>query len=83
MSPDAVVDSCKDDPKCEDKPMVCTKTLYNYINRGLLRVINIDLLLKSCLKTKRIRVINNKRILDESIEQRLEEAQAGKSSDTG
>ncbi len=74
-SPDAIVGACKNDPKWEDKSMVCTKTLYNYIDRGLLKVKNIDLLLKTRLKTRRIRGRKNKRILGESIEQRPEEVQ--------
>jgi len=71
---DTIVGACKNDPNWEDKPMVCTKTLYNYIDSGLLKVKNIDLLLKTRLKTRRIRERKNKRILGESIEQRPEES---------
>ena len=74
-SPDAVVGSCKSNPEWEGKPIVCTKTLYNYIDKGFMRVKNIDLLLKTRLKTKRTRGRVNKRILSESIEQRPEEVQ--------
>lgn len=56
-SPDSIVGYCKKDGDWKNKPMVCTKTLYNYIDRGLLKVRNIDLLLKPRLrprdKTKR------------------------------
>ncbi|MEM5244144.1 helix-turn-helix domain-containing protein, partial [Thermoanaerobacter sp. CM-CNRG TB177] len=45
-SPDAVVGYCKKDPSWNNKTIVCTKTLYNYIDRGLLKVKNIDLPLK-------------------------------------
>lgn len=55
--------------------MVCTKTLYNYIDEGVMRVKNIDLLLKTRLKTRQTRKRVNKRILGESIEQRPEEVQ--------
>lgn len=50
--------------------MVCTKTLYNYIDLGLLEVRNLDLpvKLRRNTKTKRTRV--NKRILGRSISER-------------
>ncbi len=54
-SPDAVVGLCKNNPEWADKPIVCTKILYNYIDKGLVIVKNIDLLLKTRLKTKRTR----------------------------
>lgn len=72
-SPDAVVGSCKNDPKWIDKPMVCTKTLYNYIDKGFMKVKNIDLLLKTRLKSKKPRIRPNKRNLGESIDQRPQE----------
>lgn len=72
-SPDAVVGSCKKDPKWTETLMVCTKTLYNYIDHGLLKVRNIDLYLKTRLKPKRTRIRKNKHILGQSIEQRPEE----------
>lgn len=74
-SPDVVVGSCKNNPEWEGKPMVCTKTLYNYIDKGFMRVKNIDLLLKTRLKTRRTHGRVNKRILGKSIEQRPEEVQ--------
>ena len=74
-SPDAIVVSCKLDPQLQDAPMVCTKTLYNYIDQGLLKVRNIDLALKVRLKTKRVRLHKNKRIFGKSIEQRPQEVE--------
>lgn len=53
--------------------MVCTKTLYNYIDQGLLKVRNIDLYLKTRLRPKKTRIRKNKRILRQSIVQRAEE----------
>jgi len=52
-SPDAVVDLYKLDPKWKDCSIVCTKTLYNYTDQGLLGVRNIDLNLKLRLKIKK------------------------------
>ena len=70
-SPDSIVGYCKKDADWKNKPMVCTKTLYNYIDRGLLKVRNIDLLLKPRLKpgdkTKRR---EPKRIMGKSIDLR-------------
>ena len=66
-SPDAVVGSCKRNPKWQNNAIVCTKTLYNYIDQRLLRVRNIDLNLKPRLKPKR------KSIRGTSIEQRPKE----------
>lgn len=74
-SPDAVVGSCKNDPKWQNTFMVCTKTLYNYIGQGLIKVRNIDLQLKMRLKPKKARIRKNKRVLGQSIEQRPEEIQ--------
>jgi IS30 family transposase len=51
---------------------VCTKTLYNYIDMGLLRVKNIDLPLRVKLNKKSRVVRKNRRILGESIEKRPE-----------
>ena len=50
--------------------VVCTKTLYNYIDLGLLGIKNIDLpeKLKRCTKIQRNR--ENKRVLGRSIEER-------------
>ena len=50
--------------------MVCTKTLYNYVDKGLLRMKNLDLPEKVARNTKEERVHTNKRGLGDSIEQR-------------
>jgi IS30 family transposase len=50
--------------------MVCTKTVYNYINLGLLRVSNIDLPLKVKRSTKKKRIRKHKKILGKSISER-------------
>ncbi|MGG1877267.1 IS30 family transposase [Paenibacillus cisolokensis] len=49
---------------------VCTKTLYRYIDLGLLPVKNIDLPLKVSRNTKSKRVRQHKKVLGTSIEQR-------------
>lgn len=51
---------------------VCTKTLYNYVDNGLIGIKNIDLPEKLARKTKTQRVRKNKRILGDSIEMRPE-----------
>ena len=51
------------------------KTLYNYIEQGVLSVKNIDLPYKLSRKTKSARVRQNKRILGDSISDRPEEAE--------
>ena len=50
--------------------VVCTKTLYNYVDNGLLEIKNIDLPEKLKRNTKKERVRKNKRILGDSIELR-------------
>lgn len=54
---------------------VCTKTLYNYIDLGLINVKNIDLLFCVSRKTKKKRICENKRVLGRSIEERPEEVE--------
>lgn len=51
---------------------VCTKTLYNYVDMGLLNIKNIDLPDKLRRNTKPRKVRENKRILGTSIEERPE-----------
>ncbi|HHV66007.1 MAG TPA: IS30 family transposase [Peptococcaceae bacterium] len=51
-SPDAVVGKAR--LFMDRSEIVCTKTLYNYIDQGLLRVRNMDLLLKIRRKPKRM-----------------------------
>jgi IS30 family transposase len=50
--------------------MVCTKTLYNYIDLGLMAIKNTDLPQKLRRNTKKARVRKNKRKLGRSIEER-------------
>lgn len=52
--------------------MVCTKTLYNYVDLGLLPIRNIDLPEKLSRNTKTEKVRKNKRNLGTSIEERPE-----------
>lgn len=52
--------------------MVCTKTLYNYVDLGLLPIRNIDLPEKLRRKTKAEKVRENKRTLGRSIDERPE-----------
>ena len=75
QSPDAVVGYCKKDPNWDDESIVCTKTLYNYINRGLLAVKNIDLPLKLLLKPRKKHIHENKRIADKSIDAKPKEVE--------
>ena len=55
---------------------VCTKTLYNYIDLGLINVKNIDLPFRVSRKTKKKRICENKRVLGRSIEERPEEVES-------
>ena len=75
-SPDSIVGYCKRDPSWRDKPIVCTKTLYNYIDRGYLKVRNIDLLLKPRLKPRnKVKPREHKRVMGKSIDLRPKEAE--------
>lgn len=69
-SPDVVVGYCKHHPEWQQESLVCAKTLYNYIDRHLLAVRNIDLYLKVRRRTHQRGGRINKRILGQSIEQR-------------
>ena len=69
-SPDAVVGFAKQSPDWKDKPLVSTKTLYNYIDQSKLSVRNIDLPMKTKLNTKTKRVRKNRRVLGQSITER-------------
>lgn len=50
--------------------MVCTKTLYNYIDQGMMKVKNIDLLLRVRRNNKKMHEAVNKRLYGLSIEER-------------
>lgn len=68
LSPDAICGRAKLEKSF--KNTVCTKTIYNYIDMGFLKVKNIDLPLRVKRKTKRDKVRKNRRILGLSIEKR-------------
>lgn len=72
FSPDAVIGSLPD----IFKTSICTKTLYNYIDKGLLKVKNIDLLMKVKLNPKKKRITAFKKHLGKSIELRPNEVEA-------
>lgn len=74
-SPDAVVGFCRIQAQWQDQEIVCTKTLYNYIDQCLLKIRNLDLLQKVRRKTKTQIIRKNKRILGQSIEQRPAEVE--------
>jgi transposase, IS30 family len=69
-SPDVVVGTAR--LSMDKSAMVCTKTLYSYIDQRLLRLRNIDLLLKTHRKPKKSVNRVNKRIFGESISNRPE-----------
>jgi len=54
--------------------MVCTKTLYNYVDLGLLPITNMDLPEKLKRRTKSVRNRRNKRIMGRSIDERPAQA---------
>ena len=56
--------------------MVCTKTLYNYIDLGLIGIKSIDLPVRVSRRTKKKRVRENKRKLGRSIEERPAEVES-------
>lgn len=68
-SPDAVC-GYAEVHKLFEGARVCTKTLYHYIDLGLLPVKNIDLPLKVRRKTKTKHIRANKKVLGASIEER-------------
>lgn len=69
-SPDVVYGKAKKEEKFD--VMVCTKTLYNYIDAGLMRVKNIDLPLRVKIAGKSRKCRKNRRVMGESIEKRPE-----------
>jgi len=75
-SPDVVVGRAKESGDWADKPTVCAKTLYNYIDQCLLVTRNIDLALKVRRKPKIKKVRKNKIVLGESIEKRPEKVES-------
>ena len=71
-SPDSIVGRSKLLNLFSVEEMVCTKTLYNYIDRGYLNVKNIDLPLRVKLKVKTKKDKKRRKILGESIDNRPE-----------
>jgi len=69
-SPDACVGRALEHSQFDRSEMVCTKTLYNYIDLGLLEIKNVDLPLKLRRNTKPSRVKKHKKKLGKSIEER-------------
>lgn len=69
-SPDACVGSAIETSKFERSQMVCTKTLYNYIDLGLVPIKNTDLATKLRRNTKPTRVRKHKKKLGKSISER-------------
>ena len=67
---DACVGRALQDGLFAKDQMVCTKTLYNYVNLQLLSIKNIDLPEKLKRAPKKHRINENKRILGRSIEER-------------
>ena len=71
-SPDVVVGAARRKGKFDKSKMVCTKTLYSYIDRGILGVRNIDLSLKTRRKQRKPAGRRHKRLLGKSISDRPE-----------
>ena len=69
-SPDACVGRALITGDFEPSEMVCTKTLYNYIDLGLMEIKNSDLPLKLRRSTKTSVVREHKKKLGKSIEER-------------
>lgn len=69
-SPDACVGEAIANGRFERYQMVCTKTLYNYIDLGLLDVKNTDLPIKLRRNTKSTRIKKHKKKLGSSISER-------------
>lgn len=69
---DACVGHALESGTFQREDIVCTKTLYNYVDAGFMHIRNIDLPEKVSRKTKRDRVRQNKRKLGDSIEDRPE-----------
>jgi len=72
FSLDSIVGEAKLKGKFTANQMVCTKTLYNYVDAGLLNISNIELPLKLRRSTKPERVRKNKKRLGRSISERPE-----------
>lgn len=72
-SPDVIVGRVIEQGLFNSRERVCAKTLYAYIDAGLMELNNMDLWLKLQRNTKPERVRENKRNLGKSIEERPSE----------
>ena len=75
---DACANRAVSDGKFQRCDTLCTKTLYNYVDLGLIGIKNIDLPQKLSRNTKIHRVKQNKRILGRSIEERPQSIESRK-----
>lgn len=75
---DACVGKALDSSKFQRDQIVCTKTLYNYVDNGLIGIKNIDLPEKLSRNTKKEKVRKHKRILGDSIDLRPESVELRK-----
>jgi transposase, IS30 family len=66
-SPDACVGNALTKGKFQRSQIVCTKTLYNYIDLGFLSVIKADLPIKLRRNTKPAKVNKHKKNLGKNI----------------
>lgn len=69
---DACVGYARETGKFDRRNMVCTKTLYNYVDLGFLPITNMDLPEKLRRNTKQKRIRANKKKLGRSIAERPE-----------
>ena len=67
---DACVGNALEQGLFTKEQIVCTKTLYNYVDLGLINIKNINLPEKLRRSPKKQRIRENKRILGRSIEER-------------
>jgi len=72
-SPDTVVGRAVTEEFYAPYERVCVKTLYRYIDEGLMNLTNMDLWLKLQRNTKPKRIRERKRILGQSIDERPQE----------
>jgi IS30 family transposase len=82
-SPDTCFGRALKSKEFKRSEMVCTKTLYNYIDLGLMKIKNSDLPLKLQYNTKSKRTRKNKRKLGNSIELRPKSVDLARNSGTG
>lgn len=73
-SPDAVVGRAKRQHLYRSDEMVCTATLYNYIDAQLLEIRNINLLEKTRRRTGHKHLAKHKRLIGRSIDERPKRA---------